>query len=76
MCPRMSTKSLQTHPALAGLSVLERKRRISPKKAAAFNDIHESTFRRRYPHLIKKVSERRDGVTVEDAILLPEEDTE
>jgi hypothetical protein len=64
----------KTHPALAGLTALERKKRISPKAAAELNDVSEATFRRHYSHLIEKVSARRDGVRVEDALTLPPPD--
>ena len=44
------------------------KRKISVKAAAQLNDLSEDTFRRRYPHLIKKISPRRGAVELGDAI--------
>jgi hypothetical protein len=47
---------------------LELKRKISVPRAAALNDMSPDTFRRRYPHLIKRVSPRRDAVELGDAL--------
>jgi hypothetical protein len=44
------------------------KKKIPVKEAAALNDMSEDTFRRRYRHLIKQVSPRRDAVELGDAI--------
>jgi hypothetical protein len=44
------------------------RQKVSVKKAAALNDISEDTFRRRYKHLIKKVSDRRNAVELGDAL--------
>jgi hypothetical protein len=44
------------------------RRKISVKEAAELNDISEDTFRRRYRHLIKKISPRRDAVELGDAL--------
>jgi hypothetical protein len=44
------------------------RRKISVREAAELNDFSEDTFRRRYPHLIKKVSPRRDAVELGDAL--------
>jgi hypothetical protein len=48
-------------------SWLELRRKISVRKAADLNDVSEDTFRRRYPHLIRKISPRRDAVELGDA---------
>jgi hypothetical protein len=48
------------------------RRKISVKEAAALNNLSEDTFRRRYTHLIKKISPRRDAVEVGDAIAIGE----
>jgi hypothetical protein len=48
------------------------KKKIPVKDAAALNDVSEDTFRRRYPHLIKKISARRDAVELGDAIAVGE----
>ena len=44
------------------------RKKIRVKEAAALNDVSEDTFRRRYPHLIKKISTRRDAVELGDAL--------
>ena len=41
--------------SLADLTPLERQQEIKVKEAAAFNDLSEATFRRHYPHLIRKI---------------------
>lgn len=56
---------------LAALTPLERHQKISVEKAAALNDVCEKTFRKNYPHLIRKVGPRRDTVELGDAIDLP-----
>ena len=57
--------------SLAALTPLERHQKISVEKAAALNDVCEKTFRKNYPHLIRKVGRRRDTVELGDAIDLP-----
>jgi hypothetical protein len=59
-------------PKQRELSPLELRRKISVRQAAELNDIHEDTFRKRYPHLIKRISERRDAVELGDAIAIGE----
>jgi hypothetical protein len=59
----------------AGLSPMELARRIPVAEAAKFNSIHVETFKKRYPHLVKRIGERRLFVTVRDAIMLPPPDT-
>jgi hypothetical protein len=49
---------------------LARRRKISVKAAAQLNDLSEDTFRRRYPHLIKQVSPRRQAVELSDALAI------
>ena len=46
------------------------KRKISVKKAAELNDVSVDTFRRRFSHLIKKISPRRDAVELGDALAI------
>jgi hypothetical protein len=50
---------------------LELKRKISVPEAAALNNLSPDTFTRTYPHLIKKVSPRRNAVELGDALNLP-----
>jgi hypothetical protein len=64
-------KSAPTTTAAAGLSPLERRRKIKVSDAAALNDLSEASFRRHYPHLIRKITPRRDVVELGDAITLP-----
>jgi hypothetical protein len=37
-------------------------------QAAEFNGISEDTFKRHYPHLIRKLSPRRNGVRLRDVL--------
>jgi hypothetical protein len=53
------------------LTELELRRRIKVSQAAELNDLSEASFRRHYSHLIQKMTERRDGVTLGDALTLP-----
>jgi hypothetical protein len=46
----------------------ERHRKISSAEAAAIKGISEDSFKRHYPHLIHKLSPRRNGVTLGDVI--------
>lgn len=56
---------------LDALTPLERLKKISIKEAAKLNDLSEDTFRRRYGHLIRKISPRRNVVALADAVNLP-----
>jgi hypothetical protein len=51
------------------------RRKISVKQAAELNSISEDTFRRKYRHLIRKISERRDAVELGDALAIGGQDT-
>ena len=69
---------MKTNPAAqspADLTPLERRKKIGVKQAAALNDVSEDTFRRHYPHVIRKISPRRDAVELGDAIDLPPKPT-
>jgi hypothetical protein len=52
------------------------RKKISVREAAALNDVSEDTFRRRYSHLIKKISPRRDAVELGDALAIGSQETE
>jgi hypothetical protein len=67
----MKKRSIALPTCITGLSPMELARRIPLADAAAHNGVHPQTFRKNYPHLIKKVGQRRDFVTVYDAIMLP-----
>jgi hypothetical protein len=53
------------------LTALELKRKVPVREAARLNSLSEDSFRRHFSHLIIKITPRRDGVTLEDAINLP-----
>jgi hypothetical protein len=57
--------------SVAGLSPLELARKNTLAEAAEINGIHVDTFRRCYPHLLKRVGRRLLMVTLFDAITLP-----
>jgi hypothetical protein len=72
----MKRKPKSAPPAsLDGLTPMELARKIPVAEAAAFNSIHVQTFIKRYPHLLRRIGERRLFVTVRDAITLPPPDT-
>jgi hypothetical protein len=58
-----------------GLSPVELMVKISVAEAAARNGVHIDTFKKNFPHLIKRVGKRRLAVTLYDAIVLPPLDT-
>jgi hypothetical protein len=65
-------KKQPTLPAsVAGLSPLELSRKIPVAEAAAHNSVHVETFKKRYPHLVHRIGERRLFVTIYDTIMLP-----
>ena len=65
------TKKPALPTSITGLSPLELARKIPVAEAAAFNSVHVETFKKRYPHLVRKIGQRRLFVTVHDAIMLP-----
>jgi hypothetical protein len=67
----MKTHTPTPTRSFADLTPLDRQRRIKVKEAAAFNDLSEATFRRHFPHLIEKITPRRDAAKLGDAIDLP-----
>ena len=69
------TKKPALPTSIAGLSPLELARKIPVAEAAAINSVHVETFEKRYPHLVRKIGQRRLFVTVHDAIVLPPPDT-
>jgi hypothetical protein len=68
-----------TKPALpismSGLTPVQLAQKIPVADAAAQNGIHVDTFKKNFPHLIKRIGKRRLGVTLYDAIMLPPPDT-
>ena len=71
----MKPKSLALPSSVAGLSPLELARKISLAEAAKHNDVHPDTFRKNFPHLIKRIGKRRLAVTLFDALMLPPPNT-
>jgi len=67
----MKKKRTPLPVSIAGLTPLELARKIPVREAAQYNSIHVETFKKRYPHLVRKIGERRLFVTVHDAIMLP-----
>jgi hypothetical protein len=53
---------------LPKLTALDLERHISVPAAANFKNISEDTFKRRYAHLIRKQSPRRNSVKIRDLI--------
>jgi hypothetical protein len=61
---------MANRPDLSALTPLDLKKKVAPRVAAEWNDISEDTFRRHYPHLIRRISPRRDGVEVGEALAI------
>jgi hypothetical protein len=53
------------------LTAIERKRMVPVPWAAEFNSLSVDTFKRKYPHLIKRVSEKRLAVELGDVLDIP-----
>jgi hypothetical protein len=54
---------------------MELNRRLSLAEAAAINRLKDpESFRKNYPHLVRKVGQRRLYVTLYDALMLPPPD--
>ena len=68
-------KKIAVPASIAGLTPLELARKIPVAEAAAFNSVHVETFKKRYPHLVRRIGERRLFVTVHDTIMLPPPDS-
>jgi len=51
------------------------RRKISEQEAASMVGIHEDTFRKHSPHLIKRVGPRLDRVTLGDALKIGQSKT-
>jgi hypothetical protein len=56
---------------IADFSPLELAKLIPVRDAAQLNGVHEDTFKKNYPHLIRKVGPRKAAVTLRDALTLP-----
>ena len=62
----------KTFNSLTELSPLELRKKIKVKEAAKLNDLSEASFRRHFPHLIRKITPRRDVVELGDALAIGE----
>jgi hypothetical protein len=51
------------------------RRKISVQEAASMVGVHEDTFRKHYPKLIKKIGPRLDRVTLGDVLALGQSKT-
>jgi hypothetical protein len=71
----MKAKAYTLPASIAGLSPVELTMRISVAEAAARNGVHIETFKKNFPHLIKRIGKRRLAVMLYDAIVLPPPDT-
>jgi hypothetical protein len=71
----MKTNGTTSTKSVADLTPLELRKKIWVREAAALNGISEDSFRRHYPHLILKITPRRDVVELGDAINLPPKST-
>jgi len=67
----MKAKTNALPVSIADLSPLELARKISVAEAAAHNGVHIGTFKKNFPHLIRRIGRRRLAVTLYDAIVLP-----
>ena len=68
----MTKKPQVSLPAgVASFTPLELAQKIPVAKAAEMNSVHVETFKKRFPHLCRKVGDRRLFVTLLDAIMLP-----
>jgi hypothetical protein len=54
--------------SLPKLTALELERNVSVPEAAQIKGISTDTFKRRYRHLIRKISERRNAVKLRDLL--------
>jgi hypothetical protein len=67
----MKNQPTTSQLSLAELSLVDRHRKVSVQHAAELNSVSESTFRRNYGHLIRRIGRRRQAVELIDAITLP-----
>jgi hypothetical protein len=67
----MKKKRTAPPASIVGLTPMELNRKIPLAEAARLNSIHIQTFRKRYPHLLRRIGERRWFISLHDAITLP-----
>jgi hypothetical protein len=69
--PDKSSRGPYKIPSIYPLSEkLQLRQKIRVKDAARLNAMHEDTFRKEYPQLIKKVTDRLDVVELGDALAI------
>jgi hypothetical protein len=66
--PRLESGSSLTAIKLPELSALELEKHVSVPEAAEIKGISPDTFKRHYPHLIRKQSPRRNTVKLRDLL--------
>ena len=65
----------RSKPEVGKLTALELRRKITVAEAARLNGISADSFRRHYPHLIKKITKQRVGVVLRDALAIGQQTT-
>jgi hypothetical protein len=76
VCMKSKNHVLPALPAaVSALTPIELAQKIPVADAAARNGVHVDTFKKNYPHLLKRIGKRRLAVTLYDAIMLPPPDT-
>jgi|GraSoi013_2_20cm_2_1032436.scaffolds.fasta_scaffold151190_1 hypothetical protein len=73
---RTMSKRITSLPAsLAGFTPMELNKRLPLAEAAALNRFKDpETFKKHYPHLVRRIGKRRLVVTLYDALMLPPPD--
>jgi hypothetical protein len=67
----MSIRFVGDGDPFKGLSAVELNSFVPLARAAAMTSLSEDTLRRRYGHLIVKVSSRRSAIRLRDVLALP-----
>jgi hypothetical protein len=71
MCA-MSKRTPSLPASLAGFTPMELNKRLPLAEAAALNRFKDpETFKKHYPHLVRRIGKRRLVVTLYDALMLP-----
>jgi hypothetical protein len=68
----MSKNTTPMPASLAGFTPMQLNERHPVSVAAAFNGFKDKeSFKRNYPHLVRKIGKRKEAVTTYDMIVLP-----
>jgi hypothetical protein len=71
----MSKRTPSLPASLAGFTPMELNKRLPLAEAAALNRFKDpETFKKHYPHLVRRIGKRRLVVTLYDALMLPPPD--